>query len=66
MTLQEIADEIGKKGRTVRRHIVERNECPFTEFGRDKKVRRSDYEDWLGKDRPEARRELREASPRSS
>lgn len=41
-------------------NIVERGECPFTEFGRDKKVRRSDFEEWLGKDRPEARR-VREA-----
>ena len=55
MTLQDIANEIGKNVRTVRRHIVERGECPFTEFGRDKKVRRSDFEEWLGKDKPEAR-----------
>ena len=59
MTLQEIAAEVGKDVRTIRRYIVEKNECPFTEFGRTKKVRRSDFEDWLAKDRPETR-EIRE------
>jgi len=59
MTLGEIASEVGKSVRTIRRHIIERGECPFTEFGRDKKVRRSDFEEWLAKDRPETR-EIRE------
>ena len=58
LTLKEIAAEVGKDVRTIRRHVVERGECPFTEFGRTKKVRRSDFEAWLAKDRhvaPEVR-----------
>jgi len=60
MTLKEIAAEVGKDVRTIRRHIVERGECPFTAFGRTKKVRRSDFEEWTRKDRHETR-EIREA-----
>ena len=60
LTLQEIADQVGKSARTIRRHIVERGECPFTAFGRTKKVRRSDYEEWLKKDLP-VTKEIREA-----
>ncbi len=60
MTLKEIAAEVGKDVRTIRRHIVQRGECPFTAFGRTKKVRRSDFEEWTKKDRPETR-ETREA-----
>ena len=59
LTLREIAAEVGKSERTIRRHIVERGECPFTAFGRTKKVRRSDLDEWLAKDRPETR-EIRE------
>lgn len=60
MTLKEIAAEVGKDARTIHRHIVERGECAFTEFGRTKKVRRSDFEAWLAKDRHVAP-EVREA-----
>jgi len=59
MTLKEIAAEVGKSERTIRRHIVEREECSFTAFGRTKKVRRSDFEEWLAKDSQESQ-ELRE------
>ncbi len=59
MTLQEIADQVGASVRTIRRHIVERAECAYTEFGRVKKVRRSDFEEWLKKDLP-VTKEIRE------
>lgn len=59
MTLAEIAAEVGKSERTIRRHIVERGECQFTTFGRTKKVRRSDFEEWCKKDLP-VTKEIRE------
>ena len=45
LTLQEIAEQVGMNLRTIRQHIVERGDCPFTQFGRSKKLRRSDFEE---------------------
>lgn len=59
MTLAEIAEVVRVSERTIRRH-VDRGELPFTKFGRQRKVRRSDFEEWCKKDIP-ATREIREA-----
>jgi excisionase family DNA binding protein len=47
---QEIAEELGLKVETIREYI-RKKELPAYKFGRDYRVKREDYEEWLKKRR---------------
>jgi len=47
---QEIADMLGLKVDTIREYI-RKKELPAYRFGRDYRVRKEDYEEWLKKRR---------------
>ncbi len=49
-TPQEIADKLNLKPDTIREYI-RRKELPAYRFGRDYRIKKDDYEEWLKKRR---------------
>lgn len=65
LSLRDIATRLGVAVRTVRRHIVQRQECPWVRVGRRVLVRREDFETWLQKDQQAAQARPTEAYRRT-